>query len=165
MSCCAVYVSALLLSVTALCHTVFALSAIPQLQVVNDKSFATVTSDEIVAYAATQGTILSISAMGPLFRGVARASHDESIILGYCNGAFRPTGNILHGDSIQVFKPSLQKAAATNSDFRFGGGTVFGVGLLLGCLCLRHGRTLFNFLSRFLKKNTCPLPLTVYAFS
>jgi len=109
------------------------------MQVVNDKSFATVTSDEIVAYAATQGTILSISTMGPLFRGVARASHDESIILGYCNGAFRPTGNILHGDSIQVFKPSLQKAAATNSNFRFGGGTVFGVGLLLGCLCLRHG--------------------------
>jgi hypothetical protein len=45
---------------------------------------------------------------------------------------------------MKVFKPSLVKAAATDDGFKRGGGTVFGIGLLLGCLCLRHGKKSFH---------------------
>ena len=103
------------------------------------RNYATVTTEQILSYASKQGTILSITILGPAYRAVARASHDESIILGYCNGFIRPTGKILHLDAMQVFKTSLQTAAATNKDFQRCGGTIFGIGLLLGCLCFRHG--------------------------
>ena len=110
---------------------------------VHKKLVGTVTASEIIQYAEMQGSSLSVSTMGPLFRVVARASHNESIILGYCDGAIRPSGAILHLDSMKVFKPSLVKAAATDDGFQRGGGTVFGIGLLLGCLCLRHGKKAF----------------------
>ena len=117
-----------------------ALSLTQPQAVFHDKSFGPVTASEILSYASSQGSVLSISNMGPLFRVVARASHNESIILGYCDGAIRPSGKILHIDSMKVFKPSLEKAAASSNVFKRGGGTVFGIGLLLGCLCLRHGK-------------------------
>lgn len=121
-------------SSSALSVTPFQHSSVPK----ND--VGPVTAGEIIQYAAVQGTSLSVSSMGPLFRVVARASHNESIILGYCDGAIRPSGVILHLDSMKVFKPSLAKAAANDNRFKKGGGTVFGIGLLLGCLCLRHGK-------------------------
>ncbi len=126
-------------------NSILALSVMPiQQSSVHKKLVGAVTASEIVQYAEMQGSSLSVSTMGPLFRVVARASHNESIILGYCDGAIRPSGAILHLDSMKVFKPSLVKAAATDDGFKRGGGTVFGIGLLLGCLCLRHGKKSFH---------------------
>lgn len=97
------------------------------------------TSDEIIAYADRNGVILSLSTLGPGYRSLARAKHDDELIIGYCEGFLRPGNNILHLDSMKVFKKSLTRCREENPEEFKGGGTVFGVGLLLGCLCLAHG--------------------------
>ena len=96
-------------------------------------------ADDIISYAERNGVVLSLSTLGPGYRSVARAKHDDKVIIGYCEGFLRPGSNILHLDSMQVFKKSLVKCREENPDEFTGGGTVFGVGLLLGCLCLAHG--------------------------
>jgi len=96
------------------------------------------SADDIIQFAAETGVDLSLKTLGPGYRAVARAKHNETQIIGYCNGFIRPTGQLLHMDKMEVFKPALQKARAENPDFT-SGGTVFGVGLLLGCLCLTYG--------------------------
>jgi hypothetical protein len=96
---------------------------------------------ELDDYASSQGVALSLSTLGPGYRAVARSKHDASQILGYVEGFVRPgNGKLLHLDKMEVFGKMVQTARAENpTEFR-GGGTVFGVGLLLGYLCLLHGR-------------------------
>lgn len=96
------------------------------------------TSEDIIKFAAETGVSLSLTTLGPGYRAVARAGHNNTQIIGYVTGFIRPTGNILHMDKMEVFKKSLQAARSENPDFT-SGGTIFGVGLLIGCLCLRHG--------------------------
>jgi len=97
-----------------------------------------VSPDEIMEYAKNEQVILSFTTLGPGFRAIARPAHNTTQILGYCSGFIRPSGKILHLDEMQVFKKALTIAREENPEFR-GGGTVFGVGLLLGSLCFRHG--------------------------
>jgi hypothetical protein len=94
------------------------------------------TRDDILKYANNQGVDLSLSTLGPGYRAVARSTQNASDILGYAQGFTR--GSILHLDSMQAFKPVVTRVRSTNPNFR-GGGTIFGVGLLLGYLCLSHG--------------------------
>ena len=96
------------------------------------------TQKDIIDFGETTGVILSLSTLGPGYRAIARAKHNTTQIIGYCEGFIRPGGNILHLDKMEVFKKALVTAREENPDFK-SGGTVFGVGLLLGCLCLCHG--------------------------
>ena len=58
----------------------------------------------------------------------------------------RPSGDILHLDKMEVFKPQVRKCKAENPNFN-GGGTTFGVGLLFGYQSLLHGRYIYCFVS------------------
>ena len=95
---------------------------------------------QLDAFAAQEGVVLSISKIGPVFRAVARASHNTSLILGYVEGGIRPpsllapTTQILHFDSMRAFPNMIQQTREENTNFR-NGGTILGVGLLLGYLC------------------------------
>jgi hypothetical protein len=62
---------------------------------------------------------------------------DSSILLGYVEGFVR--GSILHLDKMQVFASKVDLAHRTCPDFDRTGGTIFGVGMLLGYLALLHG--------------------------
>jgi len=43
-------------------------------------------------------------------------------------------------DTMEVFRPALKRAREEDTTGKFSnGGTIFGVGLLLGLLCIRHG--------------------------
>merc|ERR1711862_366764 len=88
--------------------------------------------------AENEEVIISLTTLGPGYRAIARAKHNTTQILGYCSGFIRPGGKILHLDEMRVFKNALTIAREESPKFR-GGGTVFGVGLLLGTLCFRHG--------------------------
>ena len=94
---------------------------------------------DLDAYAATQGVSISITTLGPAYRAVARSTHNDTQILGYVEGFLRPTGNLLHLDKMEVFRVAVKRARRENPDFT-GGGTVLGVGLLLGYRCLLHGQ-------------------------
>lgn len=94
--------------------------------------------DTIISFASSTGISLSLTTLGPGYRVVARSSSNETQIVGYCEGFIRPGGNILHIDKMEVFKKSIQLARDNNPDFT-NGGTVFGVGLLIGLLGVRHG--------------------------
>jgi hypothetical protein len=98
------------------------------------------TRKELVDYADRQGVIVSLTTLGPGYRAMARAKHNSSQILGYVEGFIRPTGNLLHLDKMEVFKKMVQQARKENPDEFKGGGTILGVGLLLGYLCLLHGQ-------------------------
>ena len=96
------------------------------------------TNSDIDKFAEDRGVVLSFSTLGPGYRAVARALHDESMILGYVEGFVRPAGQILHLDKMQVFKPVVEKVKAQvpcSLDF---GGVSFGIGLLMGYKCLLH---------------------------
>lgn len=95
---------------------------------------------DIESYADRQGVVLSISTLGPAYRAIARAKHNETLILGYVEGFVRPTGNLLHLDKMEVFRKIVKQTRAENPEEFKGGGTFLGVGLLLGYLCLLHGR-------------------------
>jgi hypothetical protein len=99
------------------------------------------SEDQIKKHASSFGINLSFSTLGPGYRAVARSSHDESLILGYCEGFIRPSGNIIHVDKLEVWKKALDRAKKENPDgFIKNGGQEFGVSLLLGYLCLLHAR-------------------------
>ena len=86
---------------------------------------------------------MSLTTLGPGYRAVARCRHDPSQILGYVEGFVRPgskSRQLLHLDQMQVFRPVVQRARRDNPDEFRGGGTVLGVGLLMGYLCLLHGQ-------------------------
>lgn len=103
-----------------------------------DTDNSIISSEEIIEYASNEEVIISLSTFGPGYRAIARPKHNTTQILGYCSGFIRPGGKILHLDEMRVFKKALQIAREENPKF-VGGGTVFGVGLLLGCLCFRYG--------------------------
>ncbi|KAI2499527.1 DNA-directed DNA polymerase [Fragilaria crotonensis] len=96
--------------------------------------------EQLVDYASKEGVVLSLSTLGPGYRALARAKHNETQILGYCEGFLRPGGSVLHLDKMEVFKKMIKTASIENpGEFR-GGGTLLGVGQLLGYLCLLHGK-------------------------
>eukprot|EP00587_Corethron_hystrix_P013283 CAMPEP_0113297854 /NCGR_PEP_ID=MMETSP0010_2-20120614/540_1 /TAXON_ID=216773 ORGANISM="Corethron hystrix, Strain 308" /NCGR_SAMPLE_ID=MMETSP0010_2 /ASSEMBLY_ACC=CAM_ASM_000155 /LENGTH=188 /DNA_ID=CAMNT_0000150807 /DNA_START=388 /DNA_END=954 /DNA_ORIENTATION=+ /assembly_acc=CAM_ASM_000155 len=101
----------------------------------------TLTADEITDYCVTQsGVNLTISSLGPAYRAVARSLYNNTNVLGYCAGFIRPTGSINHMDTMEVFRPALEQAKIEDPTEKFGnGGSIFGVGLLLGLFCVRHG--------------------------
>ena len=92
---------------------------------------------ELEDFARAQGVDVSLKSLGPGFRAVGRSVHNSSLILGYVEGFVRPQGNILHLDKMQVFTPSLDVARREHE--YTGGGSILGVGVLLGYLCLLHG--------------------------
>jgi hypothetical protein len=121
------------------------------------------TSDEFQVFAADQGITISRSNLGPAFRFIARTvvppadnlasnahsfpstdqehsnerANDGSISVGYLEGINRSP--VLQLDTIRVSKPKLKEARAmTNGSFR-GGGSVFGVSLLLGYASVLYG--------------------------
>lgn len=97
------------------------------------------TVEELEKYSAeTTGVVISFSTVGPGYRAVARAKHDESLILGYVEGFVRPSGQILHLDKMEIFKPQVEKAKRQAPDSFDFGGISFGVGLLMGYRCLLH---------------------------
>ena len=103
------------------------------------------TRAQVEAYALQQGVVVRLTTLGPGYRAVARCRHDPSLILGYVEGFVRPTAAgptkmLLHLDQMQVFRPVVQRARRENPQQFRGGGTVLGVGLLMGYLCLLHGQ-------------------------
>lgn len=48
------------------------------------------TESQLKEYANNLGIIVSLTTLGPGYRSVARAAHDEEQILGYCEGFIRP---------------------------------------------------------------------------
>jgi len=99
------------------------------------------TSEEIIQFGKDVGVDLSFNTAGPGFRAVARASHDDSQIIGYCEGFLRPGGQIIHLDKMEVFKKAVDKAREENPEGFKNGGNILGVGLLLGYLCLLHAKS------------------------
>lgn len=97
------------------------------------------TEDQLLSYASSQGLEISLTTLGPGYRAVVRAKQNTSQILGYCEGFLRPGGAVLHLDKMEVFKKMLQRASEDKS-FR-GGGTIYGPSLILGYMCLLHGKT------------------------
>lgn len=98
--------------------------------------------DQLEEFAKTQGVILSLSTLGPGYRAVARSQHNTTQIMGYVEGFVRPSvgkSPLLHLDKMEVFRKMVKMVRQDNPDFT-GGGTVFGVGLLLAYLCLLHGQ-------------------------
>lgn len=91
-------------------------------------------------FASEQGVEISLSTLGPGYRAVARAKHNSTLILGYVEGFLRPSGKVLHLDKMEVFRKIVLRARAENPDKFKQGGTVFGVGLLMGYVCLLYGK-------------------------
>lgn len=98
------------------------------------------TAEEIIKYGENVGIKVSLSTLGPGYRAVARAVHDEEQIIGYVEGFLRPGGTLLHLDKMEVWKKAVDRARKENPDGFKNGGNVFGIGLLLGYLCLLHGK-------------------------
>jgi hypothetical protein len=99
------------------------------------------TEQQLMEYASKEGVVLSLTTLGPGYRAVVRAKHNETIILGYCEGFLRPGGKVLHLDKMEVFKKTVKLTAKQNPDEFRGGGTLLGVGQLMGYLCLLHGKS------------------------
>lgn len=98
------------------------------------------TEQELLDYASDQGVVLSLSTLGPGYRAIARAKHNTSQILGYCEGFLRPGGSVLHLDKMEVFRKKILQARTENPEGFKSNSTVFGLGLLLGFICLLHGK-------------------------
>jgi hypothetical protein len=97
------------------------------------------TMDQLDDYANSVGVVLTWSTLGPGYRAVARAAHNDSIILGYVEGFVRPSGRILHLDKMEIFQPQLKKARAENPGSLNFGGINIGLGVVMGYRCLLHG--------------------------
>jgi hypothetical protein len=98
--------------------------------------------DQLEEFAKNQGVILSLSTLGPGYRAVARSQQNTTQIMGYVEGFVRPSvrkSPLLHLEKMEVFRKMVKIVRQENPDFT-GGGTVFGVGLLLAYLCLLHGQ-------------------------
>ncbi|KAG7356745.1 hypothetical protein IV203_001431 [Nitzschia inconspicua] len=96
--------------------------------------------DQLDDYADSVGVVLTWSTLGPGYRAVARAAHNESLILGYVEGFIRPAGQILHLDKMEIFQPQLQKARSEAPGCFDFGGVGIGLGVLMGYRCLWHGQ-------------------------
>jgi hypothetical protein len=97
------------------------------------------TQSDLDDFAASQGVVLSLTTLGPGYRAIARSTQNETQILGYVEGFIRPTGKLLHLDKMEVFRPMVKRVRLENPTFN-GGGTNIGVGLLLGYMCVLHGK-------------------------
>jgi hypothetical protein len=97
------------------------------------------TQSDLDEFAASQGVVLSLTTLGPGYRAIARSTQNETQILGYVEGFIRPTGKLLHLDKMEVFRPMVKRVRLENPSFN-GGGTILGVGLLLGYMCVLHGK-------------------------
>jgi hypothetical protein len=95
--------------------------------------------EELEGYAAQTGVVLTWSTLGPGYRAVARAAHNESLVLGYVEGFIRPSGQILHLDKMEIFQPMIQRARSEQAGALDFGGIGFGLGMLMGYRCLLHG--------------------------
>lgn len=99
------------------------------------------TLQELEDYAAsdTVGVVISLTTFGPGYRAVARAKHDESIILGYVEGFLRPTQpQLLHLDKMEIFQPVLERVRRARPGSLNFGGINIGLGLMMGYRCLLH---------------------------
>ena len=115
------------------------------------------TLEQLEQYASSEtiNVVISFSTIGPLYRAVARAKHDESIVLGYVEGFLRPTQpKILHLDKMEIFQPVLEKVRRTHPNTLQFGGINIGLGLLMGYRCLLYAaepaqgsRTIAEFLA------------------
>ncbi len=119
------------------------------------KTIWTLEELEEFAESETVNVVLSFSTFGPAYRAVARAKHDESIILGYVEGFLRPTQpKLLHLDKMEIFQPVLEKVRKTHPNTLQFGGINIGLGLLMGYRCLLYAadpkqgpRTIAEFLA------------------
>ena len=117
---------------------------------------------QLMSYAYEEGIVVSISKVGPLIRTIARTrpittstsndnhnnNNESSILLGYVEGFVRPTraipflpsssspSLILHLDKMEVFNKQIQLARRNQPTLFRNGGTILGVGLLMGYLCV-----------------------------
>ncbi|GKY97257.1 hypothetical protein MPSEU_000684100 [Mayamaea pseudoterrestris] len=95
------------------------------------------TKEQLHEFAHNQGLEITLTTFGPGFRSTARSLKNRTEILGYVEGFTR--GNILHLDKMEVFRKIVKRERMNNLQFT-GGGTSLGVGLLMGYLCVLHGR-------------------------
>jgi len=115
------------------------------------------TLHQLEDYASDESinVVISFTTLGPVYRAVARAKHDESIVLGYVEGFLRPTQpRILHLDSMVIFQPVVEKVRKTHPGTLNFGGVNIGLGLLMGYRCLLYAsepaqgpRTIAEFLA------------------
>ena len=96
------------------------------------------TLDELEEHVSKAGIVISFTTFGPGYRAVARAKHNETLIMGYVEGFVRPAGEILHLDKMEVFKQMVKRARNEEPSIDFG-GVSFAIGLILGYRCLLHG--------------------------
>ena len=61
------------------------------------------SEDRLMEFANQEGLVLSLTTLGPGYRGVARAKHNTSIILGYCEGFLRPGEFFLYQEARPIF--------------------------------------------------------------
>ena len=115
------------------------------------------TMEQLEDYASdeTINVVISFTTFGPGYRAVARAKHDESIVLGYVEGFLRPTQpRLLHLDKMEIFQPVLERVRKTHPNTLQFGGINIGLGLLMGYRCLLYAsdpaqgpRTIAEFLA------------------
>ena len=99
------------------------------------------TLQELEDYASdpSVNVIISFTTFGPGYRAVARAKHDESIVLGYVEGFLRPTQpKLLHVDKMEIFQPVLKRVKRSHPNTLNFGGVTIGLGLLMGYRCLLY---------------------------
>jgi len=97
------------------------------------------TQEQVIEYAKHHGISLSVSSFGLAFRSTARATKNADLILGYCEGFFRPTGSIVQIEKLIVWKDGLLKAKQLDpSSFQAHAGNTFGISLLVGYMALLH---------------------------
>jgi len=105
------------------------------------------TLEDLEDYASSESVnvVVSFTTFGPGYRAVARAKHDESIVMGYVEGFLRPTQpKILHLDSMVIFQPVLERVRKTHPNTLNFGGVSIGLGVLMGYRCLLHATEASN---------------------
>lgn len=115
------------------------------------------TLEQLEEYASDESinVVISFTTFGPVYRAVARAKHDESIVLGYVEGFLRPTQpKLLHLDKMEIFQPVLERVRRSHPNTLQFGGINIGLGLLMGYRCLLYAaepsqgpRTIAEFLA------------------
>lgn len=122
-----------------------------------DSSNSIWTLEQLEDFASSDSVnvVISFTTFGPVYRAVARAKHDESIILGYVEGFLRPTQpKLLHLDKMEIFQPVLERVRRSHPQTLNFGGINIGLGLLMGYRCLLYAtepaqgpRTIAEFLA------------------
>jgi len=113
----------------------------------SDAAATTATEDEkkiwtlqqLEDYASDESinVVISFTTFGPAFRTVARAAHDESIVLGYGEGFLRPAQpKLLHLDKMEIYQPVVKRVRRTHPNTLNFGGVNIGLGLVIGYRCM-----------------------------